>query len=469
MKKMGPFISNLFKAALHFKRIARMLAFGGPLMGIPTFAQQSILETYISEGLKNNLQLQREELTLEKSFASLTQAKALFYPQVSFSSSYTLAQGGRKMELPLGDLLNPVYSTLNQLTETNNFPTIQNQEVQFLPNQFHDTKLRVIQPLFNSDIYFGYKAQKELVTAQQAQKRAYENELRFSISSAYLSYLQSEEAISILTSTRSFLAELVALNQKLVANDKVTRDVLLNSQFEFSKIEQQLAEARKNNQTAKSYFNFLLNREWNTEILKDSLLITNDNNETQADTLASIAFQNRQELRQLQGAMRANNAMMDMANANRFLPKLSAVGDIGYQGFDYTFNNEQQYAMLQLSLSWDLFKGGERNAKTRQLKIEQQMLEKRFDQTQKQIQLEVIQANEEMKAASKAYAAAQSGVRSAEKAFQIISARYREGQALPLEFFDAQNKLTLSRLQLSVSRYEWMRKEASLKKAIALL
>lgn len=70
----------------------------------------------------------------------------------------------------MGDLLNPVYATLNQLTGTSSFPQIANVNEQFLPNNFHETKLRVIQPLFNPEIYFNYKAQKELTTVQQAQK-----------------------------------------------------------------------------------------------------------------------------------------------------------------------------------------------------------------------------------------------------------------------------------------------------------
>src|SRR5690349_9819417 len=153
-------------------------------------AQSGILEKYINEGLKSNLQLQREQMNLDKTFYQLNQSRSLFFPQASFNASYSLANGGRKITIPVGDLMNPVYTTLNQLTGTTSFPQIENSTTQFLPNNFHDTKLRFIQPLFNSDIYYGYKAQKELISVQQAQKNAYENELRFSITSAYFQFLQ---------------------------------------------------------------------------------------------------------------------------------------------------------------------------------------------------------------------------------------------------------------------------------------
>jgi outer membrane protein len=424
-------------------------------------AQSGILEGYINEGLKNNLQLQREQLNVDKSFSSLSQSRSLFFPQVSANSSYTLAGGGRKIDIQVGDLMNPVYEALGLPDRAENISQ------QFLPNNFHDTKVRFIQPLFNSDIYYGYKAQKELISVQQAQKNTYENELRYSITSSYLQYLQTEEAIQVLESTKKFLGELVQLNEKLVANNKVTRDVLSSSEYEYTKVDQQIAEATKNNQTAKAYFNFLLNRDWSAEIVKDTLLISGIGKDETLEVLTKQAWEKRQEIKQLEGAARANNQLVSMAGGNKYLPKLSAVADLGYQGFQYKFNSEQQYALLQFNLTWDLFKGGEKKAKARQSQLDQQLLENRLSQTKKQIELEVIQASQELNAAEKSFVASQSGVRSAERTFQIISAKYREGQAMLIELLDSQNKLTLSRLALSVNRYEVLRKEAALQKAVA--
>ena len=84
-----------------------------------SLAQSGILESYINEGLKSNLQLQREQMSLDKTFYQLNQSRSLFFPQASFNSSYTLASGGRTITIPVGDLMNPVYATLNQLTGTN--------------------------------------------------------------------------------------------------------------------------------------------------------------------------------------------------------------------------------------------------------------------------------------------------------------------------------------------------------------
>ena len=132
--------------------------------------QGKVLEQYLDEGVKSNLQLQQEELQYQKSIENLQQARALFMPHVAANFSYSVAEGGRKIQFPIGDLLNPVYNTLNQLTGSSSFPQVANQSIQFLPNDFHDTKVRVIQPILNPEIYFNYKAQQSLITVQQAQR-----------------------------------------------------------------------------------------------------------------------------------------------------------------------------------------------------------------------------------------------------------------------------------------------------------
>jgi outer membrane protein len=430
-------------------------------------AQGSLLQAYIDEGLKSNLQLKQEQLNYDRSIENLNVARSLFFPQVGFNASYSLASGGRKIDLPLGDLMNPVYATLNKLTDSNQFPQLANQSIQFLPNNFHDTKVRVIQPIINPDILFAFKAQKELISVQQAQKNAYENELKYSITSAYYQYLQSEEALKVLTETRGFLVELVKLNQKLVANQKATKDVVLGAEYELNKIDQQLAEAAKNHEVAKAYFNFLLNRDLTSDISIDSTLVSGAPETQSLEQLREIALSQRQEIKQLQHGLSASEQLVELNRKSALLPKVNVVGDVGYQGFEYKFDNSQQYMLLQFSLSWDIFKGGEKRAKTQQARIDYQVVENKMEQLRRQVELQVIQSHYERQATEQAWTTAQSGVKSAEKNFQIVRSKYNEGQAILLEYLDAQNKWTTARLTQSIRLFDLLRAEAALQKTIA--
>jgi len=121
---------------------------------------------------------------------------------------------------------------------------------------------------------------------------------------------------------------------------------------------------------------------------------------------------------------------------------------------------------VQFGLTWDIFKGGEKRAKTQQARIDYQVTENKMEQLKKQIELQVIQSHYELESAKQAYKASQSGMRSAEKSFQIIRAKYNEGQAILLEYLDAQNKFTTSQLTNSINQYELLRKSAALQKTI---
>lgn len=448
-------------------------AFAFLFLATASWSQSPVLDGYVNEGLQQNLQLKQAKLELEKSQTDLAIARSYFLPQVTASSAYTLANGGRTIEVPVGDLMNPVYQAINHLTATNpipgdetQFPQIANSKEQFLPNNFHDTKLRIAQPLFNSDIYFGYKAQKELLTVQQAKVKALENEMRLLIRNAYYNYLQSEEVIAIYKSALGLTSELVKLNTTLVANDKVTRDVLLTSQFEASKIEKQLADAEKNRASAEAYFNYLLNRPYNSEIKRDPALAIQVSNPA-VDSAIQNSVRNRHEIKQLQGAMRAGEMAKRQAVAAQYLPKVGVGADLGYQGFGYQFNPDQRYALAQFNLSWDLFKGFEKKARTRKAHVDQQILEAQFNQTKQWIELEVVNATNDLTAAQAGLETADAGLKSAERAYQIVHARYREGQALLIELLDAQNKLTSALLSKTISQYEWLKKEAAFQKSIS--
>ena len=85
------------------------------LSSLMTPAQENALESYINTAFVNNQGLTGQQLQLEQSLYALKEAHALFLPNVSFGASYSKAEGGRTIDLPLGDLLNPVYKSLNQL------------------------------------------------------------------------------------------------------------------------------------------------------------------------------------------------------------------------------------------------------------------------------------------------------------------------------------------------------------------
>jgi outer membrane protein len=428
-----------------------------------------ILNAYIQEGLQSNLALKQESLEISRVTESINQAKALFYPRLTFNPTYSLAAGGRRLQFPVGDMINPIYATLNQLAGSERFPTnIPNVNELLAPNNFHDTKLSVQYAVFNTDLQYNYLIQKDLLSAQAARKRVVENELRYNIATAYYQYLQTLDAFRIYDNNRTVLRELARLNEKLVNNNVATKDVVTSTRYEISKIDQQLAVADKNRHSAKAYFNFLLNRDLTADIQVDSLLTrTLPPAPPALSDLQQTALQSRQELKQLGGSLRASQNAIKLNEASIKLPNVYIGGNAGFQGFGYTFSN-QAYVVGQVGLSWDLFKGYEKRSKVQQAKIQTEIVQTKMTEVEKQIQLQVLQAYYELDAANESLAATQNGLINAEQTFRLIDSKYRNGQALLVEYLRFQNDRLTAQIQQVLTRYDVLTKRAALDRVTAI-
>lgn len=453
------------------KKIITFLLVFAPILGfsqtggVPT---STVLEVYIQEGLKQNLGLKQERLEIEKSVENINQAKANFMPKVTFNPTYSLAAGGRKLDFPIGDLLNPVYSTLNQLTKTNNFPQVENVNQQLAPNNFHDTKLSFQYPIFNTDIRYNLLIQRDLLSAQEAKKRVLENEIRYAITTAYLQYLQTLEAQKIYQVSRSLLTDFVKFNEKLVSNNVATKDVVYSAEYEVSKLDQQVATLEKNRQSVQVFLNYLMNRDFSTEIIADTNLVNGYIGfPTSLIQAKEDALKNRQEISQISTNIKVSENAVKLQQMNAIRPQFFVGGNMGFQGFGYTFKN-QAYAIGQLGLSWDIYHGYEKKSKIQQAKIQKNILDTKLEEVKQQIQLQVSQAYFELEAAKKSLVTAQDGTKKAEKYFKIVESRYRNGQSIMIEYLRASDDIITARLQESIAKYDILVKQAALDKVGAV-
>ena len=153
-------------------------------LGISGYAQTR-LDAYIQIGLENNEIIKQQNFDINKSIYALQEARALFYPTVSLNANYTRADGGRTIDIPIGDLLNPVYGSLNQITNSNAFPTLQNQSVLLNPNNFYDAKIHTTMPLLNFEIIYNKRIRSQQASLQKIELEIYQRELVKEIKIAY--------------------------------------------------------------------------------------------------------------------------------------------------------------------------------------------------------------------------------------------------------------------------------------------
>ena len=354
--------------------------------------------------------------------------------------------------------MNPVYSTLNQLTQSNAFPQIANVSEQFLPNDFHDTRLRLALPLINAEIWYNEKIRREAYDGQQAALTVYKRELVKDIRSAYYNFLRADQALSIYTNAEKLLQDNRRLTETLVGNGLALRSNLLKIDAEIAKNEAARVEAENNRTNALRYLNFLLNRPLDTPIATDSTALT-------AQPPAELNGGRREELAQLESGIRQNQYLVRMKRGY-LLPTVNTFFDAGYQGFYYRFD-EQQYYLGGVQLRWNLFAGMTNTRKVQQAEAGLRELESKRAETEKQLELQTSAARLSLQTAQVQVTGAEAQERFASEYYRQTLSRYREGQALVLELTDAFTQWTNNRLALNAARASRLIRQAELERALA--
>lgn len=427
-----------------------------------------ILDTYIVAGMENNLALKQKELNLELSIHALKEANGLFYPSAEINAQYMLATGGRSIEMPVGDMLNGVYSSLNSILEsmgqTGGFPQIANQKIEFLPNDYHDTKIRVITPLVNAEIYYNRKIKQEMITGTQAEINVYKRELIKEIKTSYFRYLQALKVVDAYRSALELVNEARRVNQKLVENQMAGPEKLYRIDAEVSRVTAELAKAENDRNTAASFFNFLLNRPLQHDIIIDSLLFATSGKQSFA--ISRQGEQHREELQQLNSALKSTGYYVHMKKAY-ILPEITNITDLGYQGYAYKFDKSQQYVMNTINLSWPLFSGFRNRNELSRAKIETDILHQKLDETAQQIEMQCRVAEGNLLASVKAEEASASSLNSSQAYYKVVSRQYAVGQKSLLDLLDARNQLTSSQINNAVSHFDTLIRLTELERAYA--
>ncbi|MGE0115757.1 MAG: TolC family protein [Steroidobacteraceae bacterium] len=431
---------------------------------------QAVLDDYVAEAMRNNLALQSESYAVEQSRAALDAARARFLPELSLSARYTRNDGGRDFIFPAGDLLNPVYSTLNDMLvaqgQPAQFPQVENQAIPFLREREQDTHLSARQPLYAPAITAGVRAQQALLGASEQQRMAVARQLKRDVTVAYLNWLQASAAVQIVASTQELLTENLRVNESLFKHGRVTEDQPLRAQAELLAIEQQLQQARDSVSQAQSYVNFLLNRELGTSLEPAN---APDDISIQAVELSHLREQaaaQRPELKQLEQGVVAANEQIRIARADA-MPTLALGIDAGIQGADYGFGSDYNYSSASLLLNWKFYAGGGLKAQVNGAKAQARRLQARRDALNEQIALQVQQAVDRYRTAASSLATAQARAAAARAAFHIAGRKRNEGVINQAEFLDARSSLTGAELNLNVTRYAVLIEAAQLEYATA--
>lgn len=421
------------------------------------------VDRYVAEALVGNPGLAAQRAAVEAGAQAYELAKARRRPSLGLTARYTESRGGRTIELPTGDLLNPVYDFLNaQLVEQGQapaFPTIGNEEIGLLQEQEQDTRLTLSTPIYSAALNANVRAQRSQYAAQTAERERAARDLVRAVRAAYYAAAQAEAGERILQASVALLREDVRVAESLVSAGKATRDRALRAEAEALAVEQQLDAQRSQRAQAVRLVNALRDAPIDAEV---DLRVPESRPGQEPPLAASI----RPELIQLDQSIAASDAAEQVAGAS-LIPSLAFAADAGYTDDDYEFSSETDVATASLVLTWTWFDFGQTRAAKAQAAAQTESLRAQRQELQRNLELERRAAEDDQATALRAVVSSEARLVAADEAFRIAQRKRDAGSLSQVEFLDAERALTDARLNVVIARYTALDRGAELERVYA--
>lgn len=438
----------------------------------------TIVDGLVADALAANLEIEAASATVEQRLAALDQARARYLPALDFNARYSRADGGRTIDFPVGDLLNPVYASLNQLSGQSNFAPVGNVQVKLLREREQETKFSLTQPLYDARLGPSRDTAAALYENASASRNALRARIARDMRQAYYHWLQAHAQVGILEATLELARENLRVNESLFRNGKITRDLVYRAEADVLEVEQSRLGAANGRRLAQSYVNLLRNASFDralplAQVTDPDIARLREDLGTRArqpslglPALQETAVERRAEIRELDAAGAAAAAAERLARA-AFTPQFLFALDAGSQGEDYSrFAGDDHFVLASVVLKFNVFAGGANRAAIRGARAASAEVHANRSLAEQRIRLEVQQALQNLEVAQASLSTAAKRVEAAGGAFRIAQKKRDLGQINQAEFVDARRALTDSQLNLNLTRFEALGSLAELEYAV---
>ena len=434
------------------------------------------LDAYVQQALDNNLTLQQQQLSYQEALAQLDQAKALFWPKLSIEGRYSVARGGRTISIPAGDLVNPAYQNLNYLNQYAAgldptypafpmYPTVENQETNFLRETEQETTVRLEMPVYNRSLILNQRLRENMAQAADAGREIYRQALIKDVKVAYYAYARATYGQRIYEDALALVEENLRTTESLERNHKALPADVYSARAQVADIQQQLATARQQVQAARAYFNTLLNRPYETTIELPGQFETLEMDPLSLEEARQQGMQEREELQQLNYYLGAAEQQLSLARGQR-LPSVNLRADYGIQGTRYDLSPEADFFMGSVVFSIPLYNRAT-SAKVQEAELAYRRLTTQKEAARQQIGLQIVNEYYALLAAEERIASARAQREAADASFRLVQRQYEQGLTNQVTFTEARTQLTRSEENLLLAQFDYLTQRAEFDWAIA--
>lgn len=385
------------------------------------------LNDAIANSLQNNQSVQLAQQDEKIAHAKYNQTQAIYLPQVGFS--YTAMSTNNPLNA-FGFKLQQKSVTINDFN-----PGLLNH-----PNGTPDftTKLEVLQPLINMDLWYQKKAAAKQTEIYQFQTERTKEYIRFEVQKAYLQLAFAYDAVRVLEEAKQTSKAVNKFASDHFEQGLIQRSDVLNTEVHIKMVESNLAKAHSNIKNASDYLSFLMH------LPTGIIYSVTEPNLGNASFTDQKLTESRSDFLAMQKAIEASDYAISSTKKS-YLPRLNAFGS--YQLNDSRMLGFGANAYLAgLQLSWDIFSGNKtKNTITTQT-LERNKLKDQLIQQKDQSQVELNKAIRDLNDANFEVKQQEKAIEQASEALRILQNRYEQGLANTSDLLMASTQLSQQQL-----------------------
>lgn len=421
-------VSNLFFAGM----ITGALIVSGTLN-----AQTQIKKLQLSEAIQlaeaNNKTLKESGLNSSIASEKYKQSSAMFMPQVdlSYSALFTdnpLNAFGFNLQQGIVTAADFDPSKLNNPSLTKDF----------------GSKIEVMQPLINPDLFYQRKAAKKGKEIAELQKMRTSEYVAFQVKQTYMELALAYDAKEVIGRALATSAEGLKRAQSFYDEGLIQRTDLLDAQIFNSKLETDLSQATNSIQDISDRLSLVMGTETGIQYTIDKVTETAEADFSYNDHRTDFVAMNK--------AIEAQT-MMKQASKMNFLPKLNAFGSYQYNDSKFAQFDKGSY-LVGIKLSWNIFNGMRDKRSINISNYEIQRLNSQLSQQKDEAKVELMKSTRALETLTKETVNNQLMVEQAREALRILQDRYSEGLVSTTDLLRSQTQLAQTELALTQSVFK---------------
>jgi len=410
--------------------------------------KQWTLEECIKYAHENNLQVQRENLTVKSAESNLLNSWFQTLPTANAFGNYTFNKG----RAPNYD----TYEYVDQAFQDGNVGV--------------ESRLNIFSGLYN---YFSIRQNSYSLMARLQNVESLKNNIAISIGGSYLQILLNSELLKIAEDQLAVTRQQVEKRQKLVEVGNLSRGDLYEIQAQEAREAAAVVKARNDLEIA--YLNLMQYMDLEPSeaklfsIISPQMEITDASALRPIDSIYSDALRVMPMVKSAEYTLMSSKKGLAAARGGRY-PSLSArylyytlYSEISVNPEDpiapYRWQDQLQdkgYQQLSLSLEVPLFNRWNTQNRISQAKVSMLDAKVNLDQTKQTMYKSIQQGYADAKAAFENYQANFESVRSMEEAFSYTQQKYNVGMVSAVDYNLAKNNFIKAQSDLLQAKYEYI-------------